>query len=249
VEVTLVVIFCDPESNATKVKFKISLSFNSPTLKTHLFEGEVERAAGKQGELLAHDVDGAGRCDFCPCSDEGGDEREAHILHEVAATGFSDRAELGVKNQGGLVDAFVGEGIADTRRRLRSSGPSGCQDSREDTVLGSGSLSCIPGGTLEAGDGLLVSRLGIGDRAQELWRRLHGCAGTPQQAHQSSRGTPRVDSKLPDFAGNFWWHSRVRCGRLPALPLRKKISAIVRSFLDAKKAGLLRKRAASWRNS
>ena len=86
---------------------------NSLALAGHFFEDEVEGAAGLGGELLAHDFDSAEGAGFLAFFDEGADEGEADFFYEIAAACFSDGAELGVEDEGGLVDAFGGEGLAD----------------------------------------------------------------------------------------------------------------------------------------
>ena len=86
---------------------------SSLALAGHFFEDEVEGAAGLGGELLAHDFNGAEGAGFLAFFDEGADEGEADFFYEIAAACFTDGAELGVEDEGGLVDAFGGEGLAD----------------------------------------------------------------------------------------------------------------------------------------
>ncbi len=134
-----------------------------PALAAHFFEDDVEWAAGLGGELLAHDVYGAEGAGFLAFFDEGADEGDADFFHEIAAACFSNRAELGVEDGGGLVDAFCGEGRSDAGGRGFAAEIGALAEVLgEDALLGGGGLGGISTLTQQGGDGVLMHDFGVG---------------------------------------------------------------------------------------
>ena len=169
---------------------------NSLALAGHFFEDEVEGGAGLGGELLAHDFDGAKGAGFLAFFYEGADEGEADFLYEIAAACFTDGAELGVEDKGGLVDAFGGEGLADAGGGGFAAEIGALTEVlREDALLGGCGLGGISALAQQGGDGFLMDDFGVGVAGEgfgglfvDADAALEGCAGCLEKLGPSHPG-------------------------------------------------------------